>query len=162
MRIFSLSDILLTVESEGADGPVDITGDFPGTTPYSATTASMLLVHLSAADPWIADATHHYKFLRWIVVIDSVENLQADGVTDLDVLMAGDRTARAVYTQTWPIPADVSSDCKVNIVDLIWVRNKLNANPATGDNWRVDVNSDGLINIVDLIYVRNKLNTVCE
>jgi len=53
-------------------------------------------------------------------------------------------------------------DCKVNIFDLIFIRNRLNTSPSTGDNWRADVNGDGKINVVDLIYVRNRLNTQCQ
>jgi len=57
-----------------------------------------------------------------------------------------------------PIPQDVNQDGKVNILDLIYVRNKLNQNPGSGDNWRADVNDDGRINILDLISIRNKLD----
>ncbi|NQT20746.1 MAG: right-handed parallel beta-helix repeat-containing protein, partial [Planctomycetes bacterium] len=162
LRIFDLSDILLTVESEGADGPVHITGDFPGTTPYSATTASMLLVHLSAPDPWISDTTQYYRFLRWILVIDAVESPQADGVSDLDVLMAGNRTARAVYTPTWPITGDVNGDCVVNILDMLFVRNTFLRDIATADNWRADVNSDGTIDVIDMLIVRDSIKDECE
>jgi len=62
----------------------------------------------------------------------------------------------------WPIPGDVNLDCSVNILDLIAVRNLLNHDPASGDNWRADVNEDGKINILDMIFVRNHLNTFCE
>jgi len=61
----------------------------------------------------------------------------------------------------WPIPGDATGDCKVNILDLIYVRNRLNQDPGTGDNYMADVNEDGKINILDLIYVRNRLNTKC-
>jgi len=59
------------------------------------------------------------------------------------------------------LPGDANGDCKVNILDLIFIRNRLNQSPATGDNWREDVNQDGKINILDLIYTRNHLNTSC-
>ena len=52
-------------------------------------------------------------------------------------------------------------DCRVNILDLIFIRNKLNQAVTTGDNWKADVNKDARINILDLIFVRNKLNTSC-
>jgi len=61
----------------------------------------------------------------------------------------------------WSIPGDVNGDCRVNILDLIAIRNKLNLDVSTGDNWIADVNEDGRINILDLIAVRNKLNTQC-
>jgi len=60
------------------------------------------------------------------------------------------------------LPGDANRDCKVNILDLIYVRNLAGTDPTTGQNWRGDVNQDGKINILDLIYVRNELGTRCE
>ena len=65
------------------------------------------------------------------------------------------------YPQTWPIEGDANLDCRVNILDLIFIRNRLNQDPATDDNWQADVNMDTRINILDLIYVRNRLNNAC-
>jgi len=62
----------------------------------------------------------------------------------------------------WNIPGDANDDCRVNILDLIFIRNKLNQPVTTGDNWKADVNEDMRINILDLIYVRSKLNTQCQ
>ncbi|HUW33497.1 MAG TPA: right-handed parallel beta-helix repeat-containing protein [Planctomycetota bacterium] len=62
----------------------------------------------------------------------------------------------------WNIPADANADCTVNILDLIFIRGRMNQSTSTGDNWKADVNTDGRINILDLIYVRNKLNTKCQ
>ncbi len=53
---------------------------------------------------------------------------------------------------------DANGDDRVNILDLIFVRNKLNANVIAGDNWQADTNGDGKINILDMIAIRNKLN----
>ncbi|NQT21744.1 MAG: hypothetical protein HQ592_18715 [Planctomycetes bacterium] len=53
-------------------------------------------------------------------------------------------------------------DCVVNVVDIIYVRVLLQANPEIADNWQADVNEDGVINILDLITVRNHLGTTCE
>jgi len=72
--------------------------------------------------------------------------------------IAGD----AIYWPlAWPIEGDANGDCRVNILDLIFIRNKLNQDVNTGDNWKADVNEDTRINILDLIFVRNKLNTSC-
>jgi len=79
------------------------------------------------------------------------------GEAHADPVAIGACAARSV----WPIPGDANGDCKVNILDLIYVRNRLNQNPDTGDNYMADVNEDGRINILDLIYVRNRLNTKC-
>ena len=61
----------------------------------------------------------------------------------------------------WPITGDITRDCRVNILDLIFIRNRLNQAVTTGDNIFADVTKDARINILDLIAVRNKLNTVC-
>jgi len=62
----------------------------------------------------------------------------------------------------WSIYGDFTDDCVVNILDLIQIRNRLNASVTTGDNWRADVDKDGRINILDLIQVRNALNSRCK
>jgi len=62
---------------------------------------------------------------------------------------------------SWPVEGDSNLDCRVNILDLIFVRNRLNQDPTSADNWQADVNTDGRINILDLIYIRNRLNAVC-
>ena len=58
-----------------------------------------------------------------------------------------------------PIALDAGGNHGVSILDLIYIRNKLNMDVTIGDNWRADVNSDGKINALDLIFVRNLLNT---
>ena len=62
----------------------------------------------------------------------------------------------------WNIPADVTGDCKVNILDMIAVRNHTYEDAGTDDNWRYDFTGDGQINILDMIVVRNHLNTMCK
>ena len=54
-----------------------------------------------------------------------------------------------------PMP-DVNSDGKVNVMDLIAVRNALGKDPAQADA-AADVNGDAKINILDLLAVRNSL-----
>ena len=65
-------------------------------------------------------------------------------------------TATAVLTN---IQGDVNGDNKVNIVDMLAVRNVLNRDPKSDSNFRADVDGDGKINIVDMLAVRNSLNT---
>ena len=78
------------------------------------------------------------------------------------VLVNNESISAPVYWPSpWPILGDANQDCRVNILDLIFIRNKLNLDPGAGDNWKADVNEDDRINILDLIYVRNKLNTQC-
>ncbi len=54
------------------------------------------------------------------------------------------------------LESDVNGDCKVNLLDMIGIRNNLN-----GDNLNYDVNRDGKINLLDMIKVRNDFNKVC-
>jgi len=70
-------------------------------------------------------------------------------------------TSEASRSHGWPTPGDCTFDCRVNILDLIYIRNKLNQPVGVGDNWKADVNADTKINILDLIFVRSKLNTRC-
>jgi len=77
--------------------------------------------------------------------------------TAIEVHVEADITVEAVYD----LLGDANGDCRVNILDMIFVRNRLGQNVNTGDNWRADVNLDGWINILDLIFVRNWLYTTC-
>lgn len=67
-----------------------------------------------------------------------------------------------IVLAAWPIPGDANGDCKVNVLDLIWVRNRLGTDVNSNDNWTADVNGDGKVNVLDLIFVRNNLNAKCE
>jgi len=60
------------------------------------------------------------------------------------------------------LPGDVTMDCRVDILDLVFVRNKQRQDVYSGDNWRADLNGDSKIDILDLIFVRNHLNTSCD
>ncbi|HUW30570.1 MAG TPA: dockerin type I domain-containing protein [Planctomycetota bacterium] len=63
---------------------------------------------------------------------------------------------------SWPIPGDANLDCRVNILDLIFIRNKLFQSPCDSNNWQADVNNDGLtISVLDLLFTRSLLRTAC-
>ena len=51
---------------------------------------------------------------------------------------------------------------KVDVLDMIFVLSRLNADPPTSDNWQADANMDDKINILDMITVRNALSSSCE
>jgi len=59
----------------------------------------------------------------------------------------------------WPTPGDANLDCRVNVLDLIFIRNRLSQSRCDSNNWQADVNADGNINILDLIFARNQLGT---
>jgi len=92
----------------------------------------------------------------------SVTFATAAGVNYKIILVNTEIASGPIYwPKPWPIEGDANQDCRVNILDLIFIRNKLNQPVGTGDNWKADVNEDTRINILDLIFVRNKLNTQC-
>ena len=70
-------------------------------------------------------------------------------------------TDEASMSKNWPIEADATGDCRVNILDLMAITAHIGQSPDSGDNWKYNVNGDGLINMLDLIYVRSRLNTQC-
>ncbi|HUS58908.1 MAG TPA: Ig-like domain-containing protein, partial [Planctomycetota bacterium] len=69
--------------------------------------------------------------------------------------------AEAVTVNLLPIYGDSTMDCKIDILDLIFVRNRLNQSASSANNWQADVNDDGKINVLDLIAIRNRLNQRC-
>ena len=115
-------------------GPVTMAGTTPNTTPLEGTVRFV----------------HHIMF-----------DITAD--TNYKVILVNNETDSPAFywPSPWPILGDADMNCRVNILDLIFIRNRLNQDAATGDNWRADVNEDARINILDLIFVRNKLNTQC-
>ncbi|HUW33696.1 MAG TPA: dockerin type I repeat-containing protein, partial [Planctomycetota bacterium] len=97
-----------------------------------------------------------------LVTSHSVTFATAAGVNYKIVIVNNEiASAPFFWPRPWPIDGDANMDCRVNILDLISIRNKLNQDAGTGDNWKADVNEDTRINILDLIFVRNKLNTQC-
>jgi len=59
------------------------------------------------------------------------------------------------------IYADVTGDCKVNILDMLAVRDHLGVPVVSGENDMYDVTGDGKIDILDMLAVRNELNEKC-
>jgi len=100
----------------------------------------------------------------------SVANLDDGGSVPMQTDQGDDFTYEGWYdfcnvvcfdTLHWPITGDVTGDCKVNILDMLAVRDKLGADADTGDNWWMDVTEDGEINILDMLHVRNHLTDEC-
>ena len=86
-------------------------------------------------------------------------NLPADGVATVDMGCFEMRPNEDI--KAWPLKGDANCDCRTNILDLIYIRNKLNQDPSQGENWHADLNRDGRINIGDLLFARNELNNSC-
>jgi len=59
-----------------------------------------------------------------------------------------------------PVYGDANRDGKVDILDLVFVRNRLFSEDP--DDAAADVNNDGFIDLNDLIEVRNQLGAACE
>jgi len=115
-------------------------------------------VSAGAADryPWMADAGWTYDG-------------DGDGVPDIDDNCPGifnpdqddsDADGRGDACDPMDDRADVTLDARVNVLDLIAVRNHL-GNDASG-NEQFDANGDGQINVLDLIFVRNHLGERAE
>jgi len=54
-------------------------------------------------------------------------------------------------------PQDANCDGRVNILDLIYIRNRLGSDVSTNRNAAADVNRDGKVDVLDLLVVRNAL-----
>ena len=74
------------------------------------------------------------------------------------LLQASDDVAITVDPK-WLLTGDANRDRVVNVLDLIFIRNRLNLSVIDGSNWQADLNEDGRINILDLIFARNNLGT---
>ena len=79
-----------------------------------------------------------------------------EAITEVEGVDGVMRATPVPFIVGW-ICEDANGDGRVNILDLILVRNLLNQDPFSGDNWKADVNRDGRINILDLIYIRNNM-----
>ena len=136
---------------------VPITGDKPGSTTYTATCEDGQAVHLVAPRLFqmagSTSGTADYAFHRWMV--DGVECSWE--FLNVQVEMRAAHTVVAKYGLAF----DVNADCRVNVLDLLQMRGKLNHSVYTGDNWKCDVNFDKKINVLDLLAARNKLNKAC-
>jgi hypothetical protein len=150
--LYRLTRHMLAVQSEPPG--MQIGGDKPGTTNYTATCDHGQSVNLLAPEGAI-QGQEIYVFKRWL--LDGQPH--GESQTQLGVLMNEDHTAEAIFDPRFS--GDANGDCRVNVLDLIFVRNRLNQDVGTADNWQADVNTDGKINVLDLIYVRNRLNTKC-
>jgi len=133
---------------------------------FSRTTGSLSVVLDSVVLATIeAPAALSGDFSTFKVVVNdpSLQNLQNtvlefqfSGLTGSEVLVSN------VVLSPVLLYGDANNDCRVDILDLIFIRNRLGQDPATSDNWNADVNQDGKINILDLLAVRSKLGTRCS
>jgi len=89
-----------------------------------------------------------------------VETLPSTDIAGLPRVIDGDLDGAAtvdigVYEY---LPGDVNYDGRVNVLDLILVRNSLGGDPASSIQARkADVNADGAVNVLDLLVVRGRL-----
>ena len=142
----------LTVRSSPAAG-VHVTGTARGNTNYAADVADQANANLVA--PAAASISGKaFTFVPWS--LDSAP--QPRGQMSLQIVMAADRAAEAIYR----LDGDVNDDCQVNVLDLITIRNNLGRNVAEDKNWQYDGNGDGRINVLDLIACRKLLGAKCQ
>ena len=110
--------VRLTVDSAPIIG-VSVTGDQPGETEYTALCEPDQAVNLTAPAAISLGGTN-YTFDRWYV--DNVPGTR--GEATVEVMMDSHHTAVAQYD--WRLDGDLTGDCTVNILDMIYVRNRLN------------------------------------
>jgi len=115
------------------------------------------------------DNTRHYSwtiaradtitgFSPDAVAIDATEFQHDLGDGEFSIVVAGgDLNLRYLPT----LYGDVTGDCKVDILDMIAVRNHLGERVVSGDNDVYDVTGDAKIDILDMIAVRNELTQQC-
>jgi len=151
---------LITIISENPSigaaisvSPADKNGLSDGSTPFTRTYDHGASVTLNAPALVQHDGSR-FSFCWWTINEGKQPRLQHN----LETSIIDDYTFAARY---YMLRGDANGDCKVDILDLIFIRNRLNTSPTTGDNWQADVNGDGKINILDLIFVRNRLGTAC-
>jgi len=144
----------LSVRSAPLKG-ILVSGDRPGTTDYSVECGWAEQVRLDLESPTvIASGGRFYTFAYWTVDGQPGQH----GQTAVETVMEGDHTLTAVYL----LYGDTNGDCQVNVLDLLFVRNRLGKHANTADNWRADVvGIDGMVNVLDLIAVRNELGAQC-
>jgi len=73
--------------------------------------------------------------------------------------------AQSAFADSAPFFASyvpVNGDCTVNILDLLFIRNRIGQDVFANDNSRADVNSDGRIDLLDLLCVRNMFGRPCS
>ncbi|HUW30569.1 MAG TPA: right-handed parallel beta-helix repeat-containing protein [Planctomycetota bacterium] len=90
----------------------------------------------------------------------TVETLPATDIAGLARVTDGDLDAIATVDigAYEYLPGDVNYDGKVNVIDLLIVRNSLGRDPASSIEARkADVNADGAVNVEDLLVVRGRL-----
>jgi len=98
-------------------------------------------------------------------VVSTIHSITLTGLAAMSyelIIWNNDSSEEPIYyPDRLPIPGDVDGNCKVDLLDLLFIRNRLGQSSSTGENWRADVNGDGEINVLDLIFVRNRLNGRC-
>ena len=107
--------LILSVQSTCITG-VPITGDKPGTTNYTAACDDLEVVTLTAP-AFLTVSTIEYVFVCWVV--DGQDQPRRE--TTERVTMDGPHSATATYA----MPFDTNEDGAINILDLIFIRNKL-------------------------------------
>jgi len=105
----------LTVKSAPISG-LSITSDKPGTTDYAPVCDAQEVVSLIAPPTACVDGKV-CDFDRWYV--DNVP--QPKDQLELQLIMEANHSALAQYD--WRLPGDVTGDCEVNVLDMIFVRN---------------------------------------
>ena len=102
----------------------------------------------------IEDTTDSYEVYARYIDPDSDIYTSQTISEDIDIgessqqFVAGDKDISVAPSVSLSVTGDANGDCKVNVLDLIFIRNKLNQDPSIGANKKADINQDGKINIL--------------
>jgi len=109
---------------------VAITGTRAGTTPYTADCDLHEAVTLTAPESVSAGGkTYYFEF--WMVDNEAVLPIEGRPFNEVEVTMDDEHTVLAQYG--WRLPGDFNDDCTVNVLDLLYVRNRLQTTCSDSD-----------------------------
>jgi len=149
----TIGGIYVTFNSTPVTG-IPVTCDIlPGGT---ANTNTTVVYYINRSVSASVPATHTaagktYEFIHWSVAYESATRTRAQRTLQLTT------NSTKICTAVYRLLGDADGNGVVNILDFILIRNRLNADANSLDNWKADTNYDYKINILDMIYTRNCL-----
>ena len=90
-----------------------------------------------------------YEFIHWSVAYESATRTRAQRTLQLTT------NSSKICTAVYRLLGDADCNGVVNILDFVLIRNRLNADAYSLDNWKADTNYDYKINILDMLFTRN-------
>jgi len=114
--------------------------------------------HLLAGSPCIDAGTNDIDY-SWTPAVETLPDLDLAGVQRvIDGDFSGTATVDIGAYEF--LPGDADGDGRVNLLDLLRIRNSLGLDPSSSPEARLaDVNGDGAVNMVDLLLTRRQFQS---